>query len=559
MSKGKYSFSDTPVAKKNKKKRKNKKKKHIVLKRVILILVLIVLLCVIAVGGYSAYLVKSNYDDIEGALAELEESGIAQASKSEVYDSEGNLLVEISGSEYRNAVTYSDYEQSYIIPAVIATEDTRFYEHNGIDFIRLIGALVADIRHGGAAQGGSTITMQLARNAVLNSQDKTIDRKIKEMIVALKLEQMYTKEEILTFYLNEVFVGQNIYGIGSAANYYFSKEVSELTLSESAMLIGILPSPNAYSPVTDMEKAVQVRNQVLNNMVKSGAITEEEAESAKSEEIVLNIRQISESTEGYSHFIDYAIKEADTLLVELGYSTGSVYTGGFRIVTTMNTTIQDKLDDIYLGDGYDFPKGYGDDILESAAIFADPKTGEIYGMAGGREYDTRFGYNRATDMKRQPGSIIKPIVAYGPALDEGYSPNYTILDAPFTGKYNPKNSGGSYRGEVSMSVAIKYSINTTAVRMLQEIGTTTGWEFGKKLGLPLVEEDDNPALALGGLTYGASPYDMATAYSCFASGGYRTDLTSIKRIESRYASEDDTPVYEHEAEFEQVMEESTFA
>ncbi|MBQ2764200.1 MAG: PBP1A family penicillin-binding protein [Firmicutes bacterium] len=548
MSKGKYSFSDTPV---------DKKKKHTVLKRVILILVLVVLLCIIAVGGYSAFLVKSNYDDIEGALTELEKTGITQASKSEVYDSEGNLLVEISGSEYRNVVTFSEYEQSYIIPAVIATEDTRFYEHTGIDFIRLVGALVADIKEGGAAQGGSTISMQLARNAVLNSQDKTIDRKIKEMIVALKLEQMYTKEEILTFYLNEVFVGQNIYGIGSAANYYFSKNVADLTLGECAMLIGILPSPNAYAPTADMEQATRVRNQVLTNMVNNGAITQEEADAAKAEEIVLNIRPIAQSTEGYSHFIDFAIKEADTLLVELGYSTGSVYTGGFRVITTMNPAVQNKLDEIYLEGGYNFPKGYGDDELESAAIFANPKNGEIYGMAGGREYDTRFGYNRATDMLRQPGSIIKPVVAYGPALDEGYSPNYTILDAPFTGGYNPKNSGGGYSGEVSMSVAIKKSINTCAVRMLQEIGTTTGWEFGRKLGLPLVEEDDGPALALGGITYGVSPYDMATAYSCFASGGYRTTLTAVKRIESRYSGEDDAAIYEHEAVMEQVMEEST--
>lgn len=556
MSNSKYSFSDSPADKK-KKKKKHKKKKHSMAKRVILIIVLILLLCFIAVGAYSCFLIKTNYDDIQGALTDLEEHGISQASKSEIYDSEGNLLVEISGSEFRDVVTFSDYEQSYIIPAVIATEDTRFYEHNGIDFIRIAGALVADIRHGGAAQGGSTLTMQLARNAVLNSQDKTIDRKIKEAIVSLQLEKMYTKDEILTFYLNEVFMGGNIYGIGSAAQYYFSKSVKDLSLSESATLVGMLPSPNAYSPAIDMEKATKVRNQVLNNMVKSGAITEAEAESAKAEAITLNMRPSQESTEGYSYFTDYAIKEADTILVELGYSTGSVYTGGFRIYTTMNPTIQKKLDDLYLNGSYTFPKGYGDDQLESAAIFSDPKTGEIYGMAGGRKYDTRFGYNRATDMKRQPGSTIKPIASYGPALEKGYSPNYTILDAPLTGAYKPKNSGGGYRGEVSMSVAIKYSINTCAVRMLQEIGTTTGWEFAKKLGLPLVEQDDNPALALGGLTYGVSPLDMATAYSCFASGGNKTDLTTIHRIESRYGEEGKGAIYEHEAQFEPVMKEST--
>ena len=556
MSNSKYSFSDSPSDKKRKKKKK-RRKKHSVAKRIVLIVILVILLCIIAVGAYSCFLIKSNYDDIQGALEDLDTNGISQASKSEVYDGDGNLLAEISGSEFRNVVTFSAYESSYIIPAVISTEDTRFYSHNGIDVIRIFGAFVADIRHRGAAQGGSTITMQLARNAVLNSQDKTIDRKIKEAIVSLKLEKMYTKNEILTFYLNEVFMGQNIYGIGSAANYYFNKDVSDLTLSECATLVGMLPSPNAYSPATDMDKAIRVRNQVLDNMVKNNSITEAEADSAKAEDIVLNIHKPEESTEGHSYFTDYAIKEADSILVEMGYSTGSVYTGGFRVYTTLTPAVQEKLDDIYLNGNYSFPKGYGDDQLESAAIFANPKNGEIYCMAGGREYDTRFGYNRATDMKRQPGSTIKPLAVYGPALEKGYSPNYTILDAPLTGSYKPKNSGGGYRGEVSMSVAVKYSINTCAVRLLQEIGTTTGWEFAKKLGLPLVESDDNPALALGGITYGVSPLNMATAYTCFASGGYKTDLTTIRRIESRYASEGDTPVYEHDAQFEQVMKETT--
>ena len=557
MAKKKYSFSDTPADRKKKKKKKKRKQKHSLLKRVILIAILVVLLIIISIGAYACVLIKTNYDDIEGALNDLDEHGIIQASKSELYDINGNLLIEVSGSEFRDVISLEDYQDSYIIPAVIASEDTRFYEHNGIDFIRLVGAAIADLRHGGAAQGGSTITMQLARNAVLNSQDKTIDRKIKEAIVSLKLEKMYTKDEILTFYLNEVFMGQNIYGIGSAAKYYFNKDVSDLTLSEAATLVGMLPSPNSYSPATDMDKAVNVRNRVLNKMVSTKEISEEEAEKAKAESINLNIQAINDSTEGHSYFTDYAIKEADAILVELGYSTGSVYTGGFRIYTSLTPEIQDKLDEIYLEGGYTFPKGYGDDSLESAAIFANPKTGEIYGMAGGREYDTRFGYNRATDMKRQPGSTIKPLAVYGPALEKGYSPNYTILDAPLTGRYQPKNSGGGYRGEVSMSTAVKYSINTCAVRLLQEIGTTTGWEFAKKLGLPLVEDDDNPALALGGITYGVSPLNMATAYSCYATGGEKTDLTTIHSIESRYAQEGESAIYEHEPDFNQVMKPST--
>lgn len=559
MAKSKYSFSDSQPGKGKKKYKNKKKKKHATLKRVVLIVVLVFLLAIISVGGYACYLVKTNYDAIQNQIADLEKNGITQASKSEIYDSEGNLIVEISGSEDRDVVSYDSYKSSYIINAVLSTEDTRFYEHNGVDVIRIFGAALADVKSGGSSQGASTLTMQLARNAVLNSQAKTIDRKIQEAIVALKLESMYTKNEILTYYLNEVFMGQNIYGVGSGAEYYFNKNVSDLTLGECAMLIGILPSPNSYAPTVDIEKATKVRNQVLTNMIKYGYITEAEANAAKAEDIAsqLDVQTVNSSTEGYSYFTDYAIKEADAILVSLGYDAGSVYTGGFKIYTTLNPTIQGKLDEIYLEGGYNFPGGYGDEELESAAIFSDPRTGEIYGMAGGREYDTRFGYNRATDMRRQPGSSIKPLAVYGAALDEGYSPNYTILDAPLTGSYKPKNSGGGYRGEVSMSVAVKYSINTCAVRLLQEIGTTSGWKFAKRLGLPLVDSDDNPALALGGLTYGVSPLNMATAYTSFANGGNKTDLTTIAKIESRYADTNDAPIYEHEAEFERVMKADT--
>lgn len=539
---------------KPKKMKKKKKKKGSVTKKVILIIVLVLLFLILAGGAVTAYLVVTNYNELP------EWTEIEQEGKSQIYDRDGEFLVEIRGEENRDVVDYSAFPQ-YLIDAVIATEDTRFYEHNGIDFVRVIGAAIADLKSGSASQGGSTITMQLARNAILNTQEKKIDRKIKETLLAMQIERTYTKEEILTFYLNEVFLGQSVYGFEAAAQHYFNKSISDCSLSECATLVGMLPSPNLYAPDKDMDKAVSVRNQVLNNMVKYDYLTEEEAEQAKAEEIVVDIQPLGDSTDGFDWLTDYAILEASDILEELGYAKSKVYTGGFKIYTTKDSKTQQACTDTYANDSL-FPKGVGVGLLQSAAVFMDPNTGEILAMQGGREYTDRFGLDRASyittsDQKvkgRQPGSVIKPIAVYGPALEEGYSPNYRILDAPFTsGGYRPSNYDGVYRGMINMTTALKYSVNVTAVRLLQEIGVETGWEFAVSCGLPLVEEDKGPALALGGITYGVSPLNLATAYSCFANGGYYIEPTSILKITDKY----DNVLYEHNPEKTQVMSEDT--
>ena len=392
-----------------------KKKKKRTGRRIALIVILVFLLLFLAAGAVGAYLVVSNYNDLP------EWSEIEQDGKSYIYDRDGNFLVEIHGTENREIVDYDQFPQ-YLIDAVVSTEDTRFYDHSGIDFIRIVGAAIADLRSGSASQGGSTITMQLARNAILNTQEKKFDRKIKEALIALQIERKYSKDEIMGFYLNEVFLGQNIYGVEAAAQHYFNKTVSDLTLSECALLVGMLPSPNAYSPTNDMDKAIEVRNKVLDNMLEQDMIDEATAEAAKAEDIVLDVQESQDSIEGFSYFIDYGISEATEILDDLGYAKSKVYTGGFQIYLTQDSTTQNATDETYANSNL-FPAGVGEDLLQSAAVFIDPQTGEILAMSGGREYDTRFGLNRATDMLRQPGPIIKPIVAYGPALEEGYSPN----------------------------------------------------------------------------------------------------------------------------------------
>lgn len=528
------------------KNKTSKKKKRSWPKRIILTLVGLIL-ALLVVGSLTAcVLVINAYRDLD------EFSAIEQQDRSILYDSAGNQIVEIRGAENREIIDY-DQIPTALVDALIATEDTRFYKHSGIDFIRIFGALIVDLKSGSASQGASTLTMQLARNAILESQKKVLSRKIQEALLALQIERQYSKDEILTMYLNEVYMGEGAYGIQMAATRYFSKDASELTVGECATIVGLLKFPEGYNPISDIEKATSVRNTVLNNMVRNGSLTQAEADTYASEKLVVKPKDIGESIDSFSWFADYAIKEADDILFDLGYSEGKVYTGGFRIFTTMDEDAQDAADETYANDSL-FPKGVGTDLLESAAVFIDPNTGEIQAMEGGRRYETRIGLNRATGMTRQPGSIIKPLAVYGAALDAGVSPNILLNDKIVSyGKYTPKNYDGVYRGKITMTTALKYSVNVTAVALLNQIGVETGWNFAKKLGLPLTETDKNLSLALGGITEGVSPLQLATGYSCFANGGYYIEPTSITKITDRNGN----VIYEHEVKKTRVMSEET--
>ena len=524
-----------------KKKKLNKGNFATLLLTIIMIFVLIVVLIL----GFS--IIKNLY-----LLPEW--TNIEQFGYSHVYDREGEWLADLEDGKYSIDAEFSEIPDD-LINAIVSTEDARFYDHGGVDVVRIFGALFADIKSGAASQGASTITMQLARNAILENQEKKLDRKIQETLLALQIEKRYTKDEIITYYINEVFLGKNIYGFGGAAHYYFNKDISELTLSECAMLVGILPSPNNYSPEKDMEKAIQVRNKVLNNMLEKGMISKSEYEEALAEEIVLDLQEAT-TIGNYSHMIDYAITEAGDILEELGYDRSTLYTAGYLIYTTIDSPTQNKVEEVYADPSY-FPNGVGDDTLQSASVFLDPNTGEILAMSGGRDYDIRFGLNRATDMKRQPGSTIKPISVYGPAVETGHKSSERIDDTPipadeFAG-YQPENYDGSYRGSINMTTALKYSVNIAAVRWLDEIGVETGWQFAVDCGLPLVEADKSLALALGGLTEGVSPLDMAAAYGCFANGGYYVEPTSVMKI----CDSNGEVIYKYEPEQTQVMKPET--
>lgn len=294
----------------------------------ILIVIMILVLIAVLFGGYK--ILKNLY-----LLPEW--TNIEQFGYSHIYDKDGEWLADLNDGKYSEDAVYSEIPED-LINALVSTEDARFYEHGGVDIVRIFGALFADIKSGEASQGASTITMQLARNAILENQEKKLDRKIQETLLAMQIEKRYTKEEIITYYINEVFLGKNIYGFGGAAHYYFNKDISELTLSECATLVGILPSPNNYSPEKDMEKSIQVRNRVLDNMLEKDMISQSEYQEAKAEEIVLDLQETT-TIGDYSHMIDYTITEAGDILEELGYDRSTLYTAGYLIYTTVDLSL----------------------------------------------------------------------------------------------------------------------------------------------------------------------------------------------------------------------------
>ncbi len=528
-----------------KKPKKRRLKKKAIFKTLLLGFALIFVVGAVSTAAYVAYVLKD--------LPEWDESVILSDQTTFLYDKNNEVFSELHSSENRTYVTLDDMPQ-YLIDCFIATEDTRFYNHNGIDVIRIGGALIADIKAGGIAQGASTITMQLARTAILNNQDQKLARKIKEAVLAMQLESEYSKDEILTLYLNEIYFGHSAYGVQAASQTIFGKDVSDISLAEAATLVGIIRNPKLYSPLYDPDNSFKVKNQVLKNLAEyTDAYSAEDIALAK-EEVV----QTGESayTASYNHpwYTDYVINQAEDILGELGYSSESIYTAGLHIYTTLNTTVQDLMEEAYANSA-NFPETYSDDLVESAMVVLDSTNNSILGLVGGREYTTRRGYSRATDMKRQPGSTFKPVADYAPAIEAGYSPATVANDAPttFGSNWKPGNYDGSYRGIISMRTACQYSVNIASVKFLQMATIPASLQMLGKMGIELSDQDNNLSIALGGLTYGVSPLQMAAAYGTLANSGIYTEPWCISRIEDSEGN----IIYESELSQTIAMKETT--
>jgi len=466
-----------------------------------------------------------------------------------VYDADGNEYIRLFNKEDRTAVSLQEISEN-VRNAFLAIEDARFYEHGGVDFIRICGALVEDIRHGGIVQGASTISQQLIKLTTLTPK-QNVSRKLTEMMMAFKLERVYSKDEILELYLNCVYFGRGAYGIESAARAYFGISAGELTLSQGALLAAVLKSPSAYAPHLHPEAALARRNLVLSQMVEQGFLSEETGKIAKTESIKI-VEKTDAGAYPYGYYTDMALTEATRVL---GISMSELLSGGYNIETTLDAKTQETLETAAAKDEL-FPENAADGLrVECAAVALDPKTGGIKGILGGRSHSARLSFNRATSMRRQPGSAIKPVLVYAPAVEYlGYQTTDFLLDEQtmFT-DYTPRNSGGKYRGWVSLRDCVAYSINIPAVKLLSELTVPRAKAYASSVGISFDKKDYNLSLALGGFTNGVSPLTLCAAYQPFADGGNYQTTYCIAKITDRKGN----VLYEKKTETYHVLSEET--
>ncbi len=441
-----------------------------------------------------------------------------------IYDKNGIETAALYNTENRLYVPI-DTIPKHVKNAFIAIEDSRFYEHSGVDIIRIFGSFVEDIKSVSLKQGASTISQQLVKNTSLTGV-KTISRKLQEVVMAYKLEQVYTKDQILEMYLNYIPFGKGAFGIEAAAKAYFGTNTASLSLAQAAMLAGTIKAPSYYAPHINMQKSIKRRNLVLSEMEKQGFISSQESKKAQAEPVVLAEKQKF----SYGYFVDMVLSEAEELLC---MGSEELLSSGYRIYTTLDQNLQKTLESLY-EDEKNFPSDSQDgERCQSAFVVLDSKTNEVRALLGGRSYDTRRGINRALDIKRQPGSAIKPVLVYAPAIEKlRYTPTTLVLDEKedFNG-YVPKNFTDSYEGWVTLRHAVEDSLNLPAIRILSKIGIQPAKLFASSFGVPFDIQDNGLTLALGGFTKGVSPLCLSGSYTPFANGGYYSLPSCITKIE----------------------------
>lgn len=458
-----------------------------------------------------------------------------------IYDGQSDVVTRLHGVQDRTWVSISELQPSTVY-AFISAEDARFFEHEGVDVIRIAGAIVADIKAGSYVQGASTISQQLIKLSHLTSE-KTISRKAEEAALAYEMERQYSKEDILEMYLNYVYFGGGYYGIEAAAEGYFGVHASDLTLDQSAMLAGILKSPSGYAPHINYAASINRRNNILRLMRDYGYITDDEKKQASARRPTI----LHDKREEYSgYYTDAVTKSAAALM---GITVDELIRGGYSIYSAMDSDIQHYCEEMFKN-GELFPA----EDSEAAIVVLEPSTGMVVAMVGGRSYTGGISFNRATDIRRQPGSVIKPVIAYAPAFEYlNYTAADMILDEETTfADYTPSNYGNKYYGWVTVREAVTKSLNVPAVKTLSAVGVYRAKDFAKRCGIEFDDKDDSLALALGGFTYGVSPLQIAGAYSCFASGGIYNTPTLIKKITDRNG----LTVYEYRQDSRRVMSEA---
>ncbi|AIQ69238.1 transglycosylase domain-containing protein [Paenibacillus graminis] len=520
-------------------KGKSKKKKFLTKKRVLWTLFFTTALAIFcALGGYLFIMLNG-----EKLLDEnIDKLTVNETTK--IYDRNAKLIGELA-LEKSEPVEYDDIPK-LLVNAFVATEDKRFFEHSGVDLWSIGRAAVKDIAARSMVEGGSTITQQLAKNIFL-TRDKTFFRKATEVSIAVALENKFTKEEIITKYLNRINFGGTIYGIKAASIRYFGQsDLNKLKVWQMATLAAMPKGPSRYNPLRNPELSKERRGVVLQLMYEQGYITKEQMDEAKA--VNYNYKP-PESKQRYQAFIDYAVDEAED---KFGLTEDDLNIGGYKIYTTMDAHAQETVEKAF-ADSDNFEKSADDELVQGSMTIINQENGSIVALLGGRNYEKK-GYSRVDGSRRSPGSSFKPLVAYAPALESGKFTNNSVLsnEKQCFGTYCPNNMHG-YSKTISMTAALTKSENIPAVWLLNEIGVNTGFQFAKKLGIKLKDEDKNLSLALGGMSEGTNTLEMAQAYSAFANGGDLREAYSIKSITN---SEGDT-VYKANTKPERVMSENT--
>lgn len=452
-------------------------------------------------------------------------TGVQPSASSRMYDVNGKLISTIHATENRLPIDL-DQTPKNLQNAFVAAEDARFYSHHGIDPRGILRAVYSNITHQGIAQGGSTITQQLARNAFL-TQERTLSRKIKEALLAIKIEKNYTKPEILEMYMNQIYFGQGAYGVQAASRTYFGIDAKKLSLAQSALLAGLPNSPNYLNPFHNLKAAKARQALVLNQMAKYNYISQEVADKAKEADIELLPAPSSRpDADIYSYFTDYVIQQ-----ISKKYGEDAVYKGGLKIYTTLDIEAQEAA----VNAMKQLPTFYTDDKgvaqPQGALIAINPHNGYIVAMVGGRGTDY---FNRTILAERQPGSAFKPFV-YLTALQQGLTPGTIMEDKELHyGSYSPQNYERTFSGRMTLRFALNHSVNTIAVQLANEVGMSNVIKTAKSLGLTTLNSNDNNlAAALGGLTNGVTPMDMASAYGVLANNGVLVTPISIVKVLNR--------------------------
>ncbi|MBQ8168096.1 PBP1A family penicillin-binding protein [bacterium] len=405
--------------------------------------------------------------------------------------------------------------------AIIATEDKNFYRHNGYDIVGLVRSSIQNILARRVVQGASTITQQLARVLFL-SNEKTFTRKIKELVIAARIEKTISKDQILEMYLNNVYLGSGAYGVEGAAKIYFNKSIKDCTLPELALIAGLPQAPSVYSPYNNLDLAIKRRNQVLTRMYKMRYIKKDEYEKAKETKVVLNEMPQFYTTNRAPYFCDYVMKE----LLKLGFDETEIIHGGYKVITTLDSKAQNAANEAVIKNLKNW--GLSADAKQAAVFSFDPTNGKILTYVGGKDY-TKSQYDRVTQAVRPPGSAFKPFV-YAAALERGTSPNDFIEDMPITiGDWSPRNYGNKYRGLIPVYSALMVSSNVCAARTIYEVGIRSVIQIARVLGIETPIAYDY-TIALG--SNGVKLFEFTRAYGAFANGGYVVQPYGIEKVET---------------------------